>query len=53
MLPLPAFITSFTKVTTNSFDENDYLKNDIAEALIKSEEATEKSVILFLFQNLI
>lgn len=41
-LPLPAFITSFTKVTTNSFDENDYLKNDIAEALIKSEEATEK-----------
>ncbi|MBM7544479.1 hypothetical protein JOC59_001196 [Weissella beninensis] len=42
-LNMPSYITSFTELTTNSFDTNGRLKETIADSIIKSEETLGKN----------
>lgn len=42
-LNMPSYITSFTELTTNSFDANGVLKETISDSIIKSEETIGKN----------
>ncbi|MHA7612450.1 hypothetical protein ACX2QB_08960 [Weissella viridescens] len=42
-LNMPSYITSFTELTTNSFDDNGVLKETISDSIIKSEETLQKN----------
>ncbi|WP_312980139.1 hypothetical protein [Leuconostoc falkenbergense] len=42
-LNMPSYITSFTELTKNSFDDNGVLKKTISDSIIKSEEKLGKN----------
>lgn len=54
-LDMPAFITSFTELDINSFDQNGILKEEISCSLIKCEEKLGKNrnFIFIPYQNMI